>query len=149
MQPHEKIIQFPRISLLRASAIDFGLNIESSILNAILSMGLSFSSEAEDGAFSSIYLVYGQGDCLVNFTITEDRDDGYKLLIEHVMKSEPPVYLGGLSAVNRAGGGDWVLENAHVKGVKVGFKSFFDSISDLHGLVLIDKEVSDRLVTED
>lgn len=152
MQPLElqDRAQFPNLSLLRASAADFGLGdagavAESVCLGAILGAALSFGSEAEEGAFSSIFLVYGQADSRVSVTLTGARQDGYRLVIERISEKAPRAFAAGLSARSLGVGTPWLVEAAHVGGKPVAASEFLDSLTELRGLVLVAKEVSDRL----
>lgn len=139
--------RFPDLGLLRASAADFGLgDVDGVCLGAILSAALSFGGEAEEGAFSSIYLSYGQGQDRVNVTVTPSRDAGYHLLIEQAVSGAKDAFKAGLAATTLGGGGPWAVEAAHVAGKPVDAGWLLESIAELRNLVLVTKEVSDRLV---
>ena len=140
--------RFPGIALLRASAADFGLGGDSGVavcLGAFLGAALAFGSEAEEGAFSSIFLVYGQGDERVHVTVNAVRDGGHRLVVERVVRGDKNRYLGGLVASMNEDGGEWLVEAAHLGGRPVRASDFLDSIAELCGLTLVAKEVSERL----
>lgn len=140
--------RFPSIALLRASATDFGLGSDSGVavcLGAILGAALAFGGEAEEGAFSSIFLVYRQDSERVHVTVHANRDGGHRLVVERVMRGDQDRYLGGLVASMHEGGGVWLVETAHLGGKPVSALNFLDSIAELRGLTLVVKEVSERL----
>lgn len=142
--------QFPNIALLRASAADFGLGQEVKVavsLGAIYAAVLAFSDEAEDGAFSSIFTVYAQGDERVHVTLIAERDEASKLVIERVnVGGDRNVYLGGVAASLNADGSAWKVEVAHLGGKAVTAAEFLNTLSDLRALELVTKEVSERFV---
>lgn len=141
--------RFPGIALLRASAADFGLGGDSGVavcLGAVLGAALAFGSEAEEGAFSSIFLVYGQGAERLHVTVVASRNEGHRLVLERVTLADRTRYLGGLAAVTNEDGGAWRVEAAHLGGKPVRGADFLDSISELRSLTLIAKEVSERFV---
>lgn len=143
---HSDRTQFPRLSLLRASASDFGLHDADAVcLNAILGAAMSFGSEAEDGAFSSIHLAYGQGQDRVKVTVTGTRDDGYRLVLEHAISGAKDSFKAGLAATTLGGGSAWTLVAAHVAGQPATAGNVLDEVAGLRSLVLQDKEVSERL----
>lgn len=150
MLPLEHPAGFPNIALLRASATDFGLGGDSGIsvcLGAVFGAALAFGREAEQGAFSSIFLVYRQGVEGVHVTVNAARDGGHRLVVERVQRGDKKNrYLGGLVAYMSEDGGAWKVEAAHLGGKPVRASDFLDSITELCGLTLVAKEVSERLI---
>ena len=149
LPPETSRAQFPGIALLRASAIDFGLGGDSGVsvcLSAVLGAALAYGSEAEDGAFGSIFLVYEQGAERLNVTVFALRDEGHRIVLERVSLADRNRYLGGLTAVTNESGGAWLVEMAHLGGTPVQGADFLDSIAELRSLTLIAKEVSERFV---
>ncbi|MDP3194383.1 hypothetical protein [Tabrizicola sp.] len=137
---------FPRLSLLRASASDFGLQDADAVcLDAILGAAVAFGSEAEEGAFSSIHLAYGQGDDRVKVTVTGTRDEGYQLVLERATSGAKESYVAGLAATTLGGGSAWNVEAAHVAGQQATAGNVLAGIAELRSLVLQEKEVGERL----
>ena len=149
LPPEPSRVDFPGIALLRASAVDFGLGGDSGVavcLSAILGTAMAYGSEAEDGAFGSIFLVYEQGAERLHVTVVASRNEGHRLVLERVTLADRTRYLGGLAAVTNEDGGAWRVEAAHLGGKPVRGADFLDSISELRSLTLIAKEVSERFV---
>lgn len=137
---------FPKLGLLRATAQDFGLaDADAVCLDAILYAALSFGAEAEDGAFGCIYLSYGQGEDRVNLTVTGTREDGYRLVLEQAVSGAKDAFKAGLAATTPGVGCPWTVEAVHVAGKPVAAGWLLESIGELSSLVLVAKEVSDRL----
>ena len=136
---------FPNVSLLMASAHDFGLLEQAGVstcLNAILSTLLSFSWEAENGNFSSIFLAYGNEGERVQLMLDRQRDADYLLTIEHLASRDSSKYLGGLVAQGN-GLGDWNVESAQVLGQPISAAAFLSEISKLRNLNLLSKEIGE------
>lgn len=142
--------RFPSTVLLHGSAVDFGLGQEAEIairLGAIYAAVLSFADEAEDGDFKSIFVVYEQGDERVLVTLTAERDNASKMLIERAnVGGAKTLYLGAVFAYLNADGSSWNVEMAHLGGKAVAAAEFLDTLSELQALELVTKEVSERLV---
>ena len=137
---------FPRLSLLRASASDFGLQDADAVcLDAILGAAVAFGSEADEGAFSSIHLAYGQGSDRVKVTVTGTRDEGYQLVLERATSGAKESYVAGLAATTLGGGSVWNVEAAHVDGQQATAGNVLAGIAELRSLVLQEKEVGERL----
>ena len=142
--------RFPSTVLLHGSAVDFGLGQEAEIairLGAIYAAVLSFADEAEDGDFKSIFVVYEQGDERVLVTLTAERDNAPKMLIERAnVGGAKTLYLGAVFAYLNADGSSWNVELAHLGGKAVTAAEFLDDLSDLRALELVTKEVGERFV---
>ena len=142
--------RFPSVVLLRGSAGDFGLGQEAEIaasLGSIYAAVLAFADEAEDGDFKSIFVVYEQGDERVLVTLTTERDNTPKMLIERVnVAGAKSLYSGGVLASLNADGSAWDVQLAQLGGKAVTAAEFLDALSELRALELVTKEVCERFV---
>lgn len=145
MQPTRDASPLPRLPLIRESAAFFGEDVDYAALNALLGAALRFGSEAESGAWSSIYVIYGAEARRVALTVTHASSGGHFLLIESMLDDGTNVvFRNGLNAWVGSRG-EWELLVAGVDGSGADTTEFMAALGDVSDLRLLEKEVADKI----
>lgn len=130
----------PALPAVAQSAALVGADETHSMLNALLGYALGFASEADDGAWNAIYVVFGDQQRRVSALVTHASDGGYELVLEEKDEAAAPRFKAGAKAWIGLGG--WqLLAESYPAGSHTGLRAFLSSLDG--SLSLLAREVGE------
>ena len=133
-------MRFPALPAVAETANVLGVDATYARLNALLSYALGFASDADDGVWGQIYLVFGSGQRRVGVLVTHSEEGGYLMTLDETNETDAARFKAGARVWIGLDG--WrLLAESFANGSHAGLREFLDSLNG--SLTLLAKEVED------